>query len=32
MAKEKTVVHVDIGERQLEDIQGIDVIVTTKDI
>lgn len=31
MTKGKTVVHINIGERQIEDIQGIDVIVTTKD-
>ena len=31
MTKEKTVVHINISERQVEDIQGIDVIVTTKD-
>ena len=29
--KYDSVVYINIGERQLEDIQGIDVIVTTKD-
>ena len=31
MTTGKTVVHINIGERKIEDVQGIDVIVTTKN-